>query len=287
MLKQSDKSTSFSGKKTLDCNGKILNLETPQIMGILNISPDSFYDGGKYQLEDAIIRQADKMFEEGAAILDIGAVSTRPGAIDIDEKEESDRILPALKKIRRKYPGLLISVDTYRPAIAETAISEGADIINDISGGAFDEDILKVVAKHDIPYILMHMQGRPQNMQKDPKYEDVVNEIKQFFLRQTEKLHELGHHKIILDPGFGFGKTVEHNYRILRNLNAFKESGYPVLAGLSRKSMINKVLKTTPETALNGTTVLNTIALLNGADMLRVHDVREAAEAIRLVSKLY
>ena len=271
----------------LDCNGKILNLETPQIMGILNISPDSFYDGGKYQFEDAIIRQADKMFEEGAAMLDIGAVSTRPGAIDIDEKEESDRILPALKKIRKKYPGSLISVDTYRPAIAETAISEGADIINDIYGGIFDEEILKVVAKHDIPYILMHMQGRPQNMQKNPKYENVVNEIRQFFLRQTEKLHELGHHKIILDPGFGFGKTVEHNYKILKNLGTFKESGYPVLAGLSRKSMINKVLKTTPETALNGTTVLNTIALLNGADILRVHDVREAVEAVRLVSMLY
>lgn len=230
--------------------------------------------------------QVDEMVTEGAYIIDIGAVSTRPGAAEVDFTEEKKRLLPVLKKARQEYPGMLISVDTYRSDIARIAIAEGADMINDISGGTFDDKMIPAVIGLDIPYIIMHIQGTPANMQNNPAYHDVVEEVFSFLLRKANSMEEAGHRKVILDPGFGFGKTVEHNYILLNNLHLLAENGYPVLAGLSRKSMINRVLGTKPGEALNGTTVLNTIALLKGASILRVHDVREAVEAVKLVTSL-
>jgi dihydropteroate synthase len=253
-------------------------------MGILNITPDSFYDGGKYRNNETLLFQAEKMLNEGAAILDIGAVSSRPGAEEVPEDTELERLLPALENLLSAFPDAVISVDTYRSNVARTAVEAGAHIINDISGGTFDEKMFRTVADLNVPYVLMHIKGTPQNMQNNPQYVDVVQEVKYFFKKQLRKLGNTGvTENIILDPGFGFGKTLENNYELLKDLSAFTDLGYPVLAGVSRKSMINKVLQATPDTALNGTTVLNTIALLNGAGILRVHDVKEAVEAVRLV----
>lgn len=264
---------------------KPLSFEKPQIMGIINLTPDSFFDGGKHQALSGVIGDAAEKIKQGASIIDLGAVSTRPGAADVSEAEEMQRLLEPLKAIRKEFPDVLISVDTYRSAVAEACILEGADIINDISGGVLDEKIFEVVARYQVPYILMHMQGTPQTMQLTPHYEDVVIEVKAFFDKQIAKLKALGFNKIILDPGFGFGKNVEHNFQLLKSMPEFSALGFPVLAGLSRKSMINKVLHTKPESALNGTSVLNTIALLNGAAILRVHDVREARQCIELVQQ--
>ncbi len=280
-----DKSTSFSKKSELRCKGKIIALNKPIVMGILNLTPDSFYDGGKYKNNQEALSQAGKIMEEGAAIIDIGAVSTRPGAEEIDEQQEEKRLEPIIKSLLDIYPEIIISVDTYRSGVAERAINLGCHIINDISGGTFDEEILHVVARYKVPYIMMHIQGTPANMQKNPVYDDVVRDIYNFFEKQISKLQKLKHQQIVIDPGFGFGKTLEHNYILLKNLSAFKKLGFPVMAGLSRKSMINKVLGTTPQTAMNGTTVLNTLALLNGVDILRVHDVKEAVEVVRLIEQ--
>ena len=255
-------------------------------MGILNITSDSFYDGGKHKTQKDILFQCDKMLLEGAAIIDIGAVSTRPGADKVSEENEIARLLPVLKIIRKYFSGTIISIDTYRSSIAEIVVNNGADIINDISGGNFDNRMFETIAKLKVPYIIMHIKGTPQNMQINPTYKNVVKEIKDFFFKKIEELKTIGVNNIIIDPGFGFGKTVEHNYQILSHLDTFKSLGVPVLAGLSRKSMINKVLNTKPKDALNGTTVLNTIALLKGADILRVHDVKEAIEVIKIVSEL-
>ncbi len=275
-----DKSTSFS----LNLTNRQIDLSTPVVMGILNITPDSFYDGGKYTGEDALLFQAGKMLNEGAAIIDLGAASSRPGAEDVTEEEELKRLLPALRILVKKFPEAVISVDTYRSNVAKIAVENGAHIINDISGGTFDDAMFGTVADLKVPYILMHIKGTPQNMQINPHYVDVVNEVKYFFRKQLRKLNDLGvTGNIVLDPGFGFGKTLENNYELLKDLFIFTTLGYPVLAGISRKSMINKVLGTTPAEALNGTTVLNTIALMNGASVLRVHDVKEAVEAVRLV----
>jgi dihydropteroate synthase len=263
--------------KIYEYNGKKMDFTRPVVMGILNLTPDSFYMASS---------SAEEILAEGAAIIDLGAVSTRPGAQEVDEEEEKRRLLPALKEIRRKFPEAVLSIDTYRAELARIAAEEGADMINDISGGTFDPEMLPLVARLGIPYVIMHIQGTPQNMQANPKYDDVAGEVFGFLLGQAKLLEEKGHRKFILDPGFGFGKTVEHNYTLLRNLDLLAAHGYPVLAGLSRKSMINRVLGTKPENALNGTTVLNTIALLKGASILRVHDVREAAEAVKLVEKL-
>lgn len=280
-----DKSTFFSYMPFPECKGKILSRERPLVMGILNVTPDSFYDKGKsYALADAI-RQTERMLEEGADIIDIGAISTRPGAPDVNADEESKRLEPVLKAVTGRFPEAVLSIDTYRSEIARRAIEAGCDIINDISGGRFDPAIFDVARSLDVPYILMHMQGTPQDMQSNPQYDDVIEEIRTFFEAQIAGLKNESYNKIVLDPGFGFGKNVDHNFIILKHLHEFKKLGYPVLAGISRKSMINKLLGTNPQSALNGTTVANTLALLNGADILRVHDVKEAVQAVKMVEK--
>jgi dihydropteroate synthase len=263
-------------------NGKQLSFEKPLIVAILNVTPDSFYDGGRFSSISDIIKDVEIKIAEGATVIDIGAASSRPHAKGISVKEELIRLREPLRLIRKEFPKVFISVDTYVAEIANISLDMGADMINDISGGEMDPDMLGIIAKHDVPYILMHMQGTPENMQKNPTYKNVTKEIKSFFKTKIADCEELGIKKLILDVGFGFGKTVEHNYELLKNLKQFNTLDYPVLAGLSRKSMINKIIHTLPEKALNGTTVLNTIALLNGANLLRVHDVKEAKQAVEL-----
>jgi len=268
----------------MNCNGKLLDLSSPVVMGILNITPDSFYDGGRYPTNENAVLQAGRMIREGAAIIDIGAVSTRPDAVEIDEKEEWSRLKNVLPVLRKEFPETIISVDTWRSSVAREAVACGADMINDISGGRFDKEMFETIAGLKVAYIMMHTQGTPGTMQQNPHYDDVVSDIFDFFAENLKKLRHLGvTDNIIIDPGFGFGKTVKHNYELLSKISKFKSLGFPLLAGLSRKSMINKILESKPSEALNGTSVLNTIALLNGADILRVHDVKEAVEAIKLV----
>lgn len=286
-MKTSLKNTSFSTNRQLDCKGKRLDLNSPAVMGILNITPDSFFDGGCYQKETDMLLRTEVMVQEGADIIDIGAMSTRPGAMEVPVNEERQRILRAILSIRKAFPEIIISIDTYHATLAEESLSAGADIINDISGGQFDNKMFEVISRLGAPYVMMHIQGTPQNMQKSPSYIDVVQDIKAYFLDRINKLSEMGFSNIILDPGFGFGKTVKHNYQLLNLFEEFADMGFAVLAGLSRKSMINKILKIKPGEALNGTTVVNTIALLKGANILRVHDVKEAKEAIRIVKQLY
>jgi dihydropteroate synthase len=255
-------------------------------MGILNVTPDSFFDGGRYTEKEALLRRAGQMLEEGAAVLDIGGMSSRPGAELISVEEELRRVLPAIETIHQEFPEAIISIDTIRAKVAEEAVAAGATIVNDISAGAFDEALYETVARMQVPYILMHMKGSPKTMQDNPDYEDVLQTVLDFFIAEVGKLRELDIRDIILDPGFGFGKTVGHNYQLLKNMHIFKILDLPLLAGLSRKSMVNKVLKIKPEDALNGTTALNMIALQQGAKLLRVHDVRPAVEAIRLWQQL-
>jgi dihydropteroate synthase len=264
-------------------NTKKLLFTKPLIMAIVNLTPDSFYDGGKYSDVSDVLRDAEEKIKQGADIIDIGAVSSRPNAKEIDETEEWVRLEPVLTELRKKFPQIFISIDTYRSGIAKKAAELGADIINDISGGNLDEKMFETISKLDVAYVLMHMQGTPQTMQQNPEYGDVVFEVKNELEQKVKRLAELNFENIILDVGFGFGKTTEHNYQLLKQLPQFSELGFPILAGVSRKSMINKVIRTNPVTALNGTTVLNTIALLNGAGILRVHDVTEAKQAIELV----
>lgn len=266
-------------------NGKKLSFESPLVMGVINITPDSFYDGGKYTSADAAIKQAERLIAEGADIIDLGACSTRPKAIDIGKEEELKRLLPVLDYLVKNYPGIIISVDTYRANVAKEAVKNGASIVNDISGGTMDDKMFETVASLKVPYILMHIQGTPDTMQVNPQYNDVVKEVEKFFSAQIKKLHKAGITDIIIDTGFGFGKTIEHNYTLLKNLHHFKMFGLPILAGVSRKSMINRVLKTKPENALTGTIALNTLALMEGANILRVHDVKEAKEVIKLVTQ--
>ncbi len=306
MDKKRDKGTFFSSKRIFEFNGKKMDFTSPRVMGILNITPDSFYDGGRYweageqgdmvahghgpgncELRTANwIERAEQMVREGAYIIDIGAMSTRPGAAAVSPDTEKSRLLPVLKELRTKFPGTILSVDTYRSETAAIAAAEGADIINDISGGTFDPLMLSEIVRLGIPYIVMHIRGTPENMQVNPVYKDVVQEVGNFLSGQAKKLEDSGHHKIILDPGFGFGKTIKHNFQILENLDKLVKTGYPIMAGLSRKSLINRVLGLTPDEALNGTTVLNTIALSKGAMVLRVHDVKEAVEAVKLTNFL-
>lgn len=268
----------------LKLRDKILELQKPVVMGILNVAPDSFFDGGKYNSKKEAINQTEKMLREGAAIIDIGAVSTRPGAKEVSQEEEWQRLMPVLETMVKHFPEAIFSIDTSRSQIAEMAIQEGAQMVNDISGGTFDNHMPKTIANLKTPFVMMHIQGTPQNMQVHPHYDNVIEDVKNFFAIQLKKFKEIGvTENIILDPGFGFGKTMEHNYQLLKNLNAFSDLGFPIMVGLSRKSMINKVLKTKPEEALNGTTVLNVISLMNGANILRVHDVKEAIQAIELV----
>lgn len=275
----------MTSKRVIQWQSRTLDLSTPVVMGILNITPDSFYDGGKYLETQAAVDKAGEMIRQGAAIIDVGAVSTRPFSSPINADNEWDRLEWLIPELRKTYPETIISVDTYRATIAEKAVSAGADMINDISGGELDDNMLPLISRLNVVYVLMHMQGTPQSMQINPQYEDVVTEVFDFFQRKLNKLKALGNQSpIILDPGFGFGKTLKNNYMLLISLKKFTTLGCPVLAGISRKSMINKVLNISPDKALNGSTVLNTICLLNGADILRVHDVAEARQAIELVS---
>ncbi|MBU0764653.1 MAG: dihydropteroate synthase [Bacteroidetes bacterium] len=275
----------LTGKKTLiSCRGRLIDLSKPRIMGILNITPDSFYDGGRYTTEQAVLKRAEQIVAEGGDIIDIGACSTRPGAKQITEKEETARLLPALRSIVSEFSEIILSVDTYRAGVAEIAVKEtGGCIINDISGGTMDENMCSAVAGLGVPYVLMHTKGRPENMQENPVYEDVVKEVIVHLGKRAEALKRSGVKDIIIDPGFGFGKTTDHNYKLLRNLHFFNAIGLPLMAGFSRKSMINKLLGISSENALNATTVLNTIALAAGVNILRVHDVKEATEAVKIM----
>ncbi len=258
------------------------------VMGIVNITPDSFYDGGKYYLVDAAIIHAEKLISEGADIIDLGGASSRPGADTIGPEEELKRLSPVLDYLVKNHAQIPVSIDTFHSKVAKECAEKGASIINDISGGSYDKDMYMygTVAALNTPYVLMHLQGTPKDMQVEPHYNNVVKDIYEYFVQRIAKLKAVGVNQIIIDPGFGFGKTVEHNYALLKNLDRFKSLGFPIMAGISRKSMINKVLKTKPENALTGTIALNTIALMNGANILRVHDVKEAKQVVQLVMKV-
>jgi dihydropteroate synthase len=277
----------FNKQRYLRAGDRLLSLDKPLIMGIINATPDSFYDGGMYQSPNLMRMKAARMLEDGADILDVGACSTRPGSIEPDEATEKSRLDSALKEIRREFPDAVISVDTYRSAIAEWAVKEyGVQIINDVSGGNQDQAMLATIGRLRVSYVLMHMLGLPRTMQDNPVYRDIVNDISLFFADRIKQLSELGTGDIIIDPGFGFGKTIDQNYNLLDRTAEFRMFDKPILIGLSRKSMIYNVLKSAPESALNGTTVLNAVALLKGADILRVHDVKQASECIQLIDKI-
>lgn len=271
----------------INVNGHLLDLATPQVMGILNVTPDSFYSGSRMQTEEEITSRARQVIDEGASIIDIGAYSSRPNAEHISAEEEMRRLRTGLEIINRMYPDAIISVDTFRADVAEQCVKEfGVAIINDISAGELDGRMFETVARLGVPYVMMHMQGTPQNMQKEPHYENLVKDVFMYFARKVQQLRNLGVKDIILDPGFGFGKTLEHNYELMAHLEEFRVFELPLLVGISRKSMIYKLLGGTPQDSLNGTTVLDTVALMKGANILRVHDVREAVETVRLVEKL-
>ena len=276
------KDTRLQVKNTLNIGGELMDLSEPKVMGIINITPDSFFSGSRVNTNHEILKQAEKMLAEGADFLDLGAYSSRPGAQDISEAEEEARLLPAVALIHKEFKEAFISVDTFRAGVAEKAIHTGAHIINDISGGNLDSKMFETVGKLKVPYILMHMKGTPQNMQSQNHYDDMMEEILYYFSEKIHQLKAYGVHDIILDPGFGFAKDITQNFSLLKHLAIFKILGFPVLAGLSRKSMIWKTLDITADEALNGTTVLNTLALQNGAAILRVHDVKAAKESISL-----
>jgi dihydropteroate synthase len=268
--------------KSINCKGKLLNLDEPVVMGIINATPDSFYEGHLKLNTDEIVSLAGKMIQDGAAILDIGGLSTRPGSQPVSIQEETDRAVPVIEAIHNIYPEIILSIDTYNSQVAKTAVNAGASMINDISGGNLDAAMLQTVSELGVPYICMHMQGTPATMQKTPFYENVVKEVLDFFIAKIDTCNKAGIKDVIIDPGFGFGKTIEHNFQLLKELSVLAITGKPILAGLSRKGTIYKTLGTTAAEALNGTTVLNTMALLNGASILRVHDVKEAVEAVKL-----
>ena len=272
--------------KTINCKGKLIDFSTPRVMGILNITPDSFFDGGEYTNESDIIDQVSNMLTEGATFIDVGAYSSRPGASHVTEAEELKRILPVIELLMKEFPEINILVDTFRSNVAKQTIERGAAMINDISGGTLDAQMFQTIAQLQVPYIVMHMLGTPQNMQQNPQYDNVTKELISFFAEQLFQLHQLKVNDVIIDVGFGFGKTIEHNYELLKNLALFQTLDAPILAGISRKSMLYKPLDISPKTALNATTAANTVALLNGANILRVHDVKEAQEAIKIVAQL-
>lgn len=272
---------------TMNIKGKLLDFSTPKVMGILNISPDSFYDESRYQNPKEALKQAESMLKEGAHILDLGACSTRPGADILSIDEEWMRLKPVLQCIRTTFPNALISIDTFHSEIAQRSILEGADMINDISGGTIDEKMLNTIASLNIPYILMHIKGTPQTMQMQTSYQNLFLELTNYFSQKVAKLREMGVKDIMIDPGFGFGKTIEQNFELFKYLNFWSESlNCPIMVGISRKSMIYKTLKTEANKALNGTSILNTVALMQGAHILRVHDVKEAIEAISMVKSI-
>ena len=269
----------------INIRGNLYDFSSPKVMGILNITPDSFYDGGKFKDDQKIKNHINKMINDGMDILDIGGYSSRPGASEVSISEELERVIPTLIFIKKNFKNLIISIDTFRSEVAKASLIEGADIINDISAGVFDSKMMDVISKFNCPYILMHMKGNPRNMQNSPKYKHTAVEIIQFLAERIKVARKKNIVDIIVDPGFGFGKTVEHNFEILNNLENFKALDAPLLTGFSRKSMIFKTLKTTSDEALNGTSSLNTIALMKGTNILRVHDVKEAKECIILYEK--
>jgi dihydropteroate synthase len=272
-------------KNTINLNGRLLDLAKPVVMGILNVTPDSFFDGGKYKTEKKVLKRAEEILEQGGTIIDIGALSTQPGAEAISTKDEIDRLLPAVKSVKKAFPNAFVSIDTYRSWVALKVIEDcGPCMVNDVSGGNFDVHMYDTVGKLGVPYVLMHMQGTPLKMQENPEYEDIIRDISMFFTDCVKKLTKAGVKDVIIDPGFGFGKTLEHNYELLNRLDSFKVFQLPLLVGVSRKSMISKLLGSNTEEALNGTSVVNTLALMGGADILRVHDVREAVEAVRIMN---
>lgn len=280
------KNTLLPVATSLQCQGRLLTLEKPVVMGILNATPDSFYTHAGSSVTKDLLLMAEQMLQQGAAILDIGGASSRPGAEEVSVNEELRRIIPVIEALTRAFPGTWLSVDTYHAAVAKAAIEAGASIINDISAGDMDGSMPEAVAAKQVPYIAMHMQGAPRTMQDNPVYDDVIREVFEYLKAKVQACAALGIHDLVLDPGFGFGKTVAHNYALLGNLHVFRALGKPLLAGISRKSMICKPLKVNPDKALNGTTALHMVALQQGASILRVHDVREAVETIKLFDLL-
>ena len=274
---------------TINANGQLIDLGTPQVMGILNVTPDSFYSGSRKQTETEIAERVEQIFAEGGQMIDIGAYSSRPNADDVSTKEEMERLRRGLRILREKAPDAIVSVDTFRADVAKMCVEEyGVQIVNDISGGELDKEMFPTVARLGVPYVLMHMKGTPQTMQEAPHYDDLMKEVLLYFAEKVQQLRDLGQKDIILDPGFGFGKTLEHNYELLSHLEALQIFELPILVGVSRKSMIYKLLGTTAQEALNGTTVLNTICLMKGcANILRVHDVKECVEAVNIYQQLY
>ncbi len=270
----------------INCKGKLIDLTQPKVMGILNLTPDSFYDGGKFKDSSIILTQVEKMLNEGATFIDVGAYSSRPGADFVTEDEEKQRLLPIIELVIKTFPEILLSIDTFRSSVASASIDTGASLINDISAGKLDPKMLSVIAKYKVPYIMMHMRGTPKTMQSKTTYTHLVKEVILYFSEQLLKARELGIHDIIIDPGFGFAKTVDQNYELLSQLNLLKTLKLPILCGISRKSMIYKVLNNTPAEALNGTTALNMFALTKGANILRVHDVKEVVECVELENRL-
>ncbi len=271
---------------TINCAGKLVDLSTPKIMGILNVTPDSFYDGGVHNSDKKILKHVEKMLNDGAVFIDIGAYSSRPNGINIDENEELNRVVPALELVNNKFPETIISIDTFRSKVAETCLNSGASIINDISAGEMDKKMMKIVGKYKVPYVMMHMKGNPQNMMNKINYDKMLEEIIQYF---SKKINQAISHKIndiIIDPGFGFAKDVNQNFDLLNNMDILKILEKPMMVGISRKSMIYKSLQTNAKESLNGTTVLNTISLIKGASILRVHDVKEANECVKLINAL-
>ncbi|HWA36173.1 MAG TPA: dihydropteroate synthase, partial [Cyclobacteriaceae bacterium] len=266
----------FYSNKTLNVRGKVVDLTLPCVMGILNLTPDSFYDGGKFKDIKSVIGHVEKMLDDGATMLDVGGASSRPGAAIVKMEDEAERVLPVIREIVRRFPNAIVSVDTVHAIVARHALEEGASIINDISGGNHDEKMLELVAEKNIPYIIMHMRGTPQTMTTLTHYDNLLKDVIDYFRHKISRLRALGIKDIIVDPGFGFAKTIEQNFQLLQKLDYFNVLGVPVMVGLSRKSLIWRTLETTPDEALNGTTALNTVALLKGATILRVHDVKEA-----------
>jgi dihydropteroate synthase len=271
---------------TINCKGNLIDLATPKVMGILNITPNSFYDGGKFQEESVVLNQVEKMLNEGATFIDIGAYSSKPNAEFVSEEEELQRILPVVQQIIKQFPDVIVSIDTFRAEVAKQCVLNGAALINDISAGHLDEKMLPTIAELQVPYIMMHMKGNPQTMQSLAHYDDIVKEMIYYFSERIFEARKLGINDLIVDPGFGFAKTLEQNYEVMQKLDIFKQLELPLLVGISRKSMIYKALETSAQEALNGTTFLNAIALEKGANILRVHDVKEAVEGVKLFEKL-
>ncbi len=272
---------------TLNCKGKLVTIDKPVVMGIINITPDSFHSNSRKQGRDGILEQAEKMISDGAVILDIGGQSTRPGAELITPEDEMERVLPAIEAIHQQFPEVIMSIDTFNANVAKASVEAGCSIVNDVSGGMMDEQMLPFVAALRVPYVCMHMQGTPASMQAKPQYGNVVKEILDFLIERIEACRKAGINDIIVDPGIGFGKTMAHNYELIKQLSVFKMLEKPILLGVSRKGFIRKSLGVDTEHALNGTTVLNTIGLVNGAHILRVHDVKEAVEAVKLYCEVY